>query len=133
MTPLERLHAMKMPFAELKGVQFVAAEPDRVVAKMMIRPGLCTFGHIAHGGAIMAFADSVGAAATVINLPADAKGTTTLESKTNFIGGAKEGATVIATATPIHRGRRTQVWQTRLETEDGKLVALVTQTQMVLV
>ncbi|WFU44789.1 PaaI family thioesterase [Bradyrhizobium sp. CB82] len=133
MTPLERLHAMKMPFAELKGVQFVAAEPDRVVAKMTVRPDLCTLGHIAHGGAIMAFADSVGAAATVINLPADAKGTTTLESKTNFIGGAKEGATVIATATPIHRGRRTQVWQTRLETEDGKLVALVTQTQMILV
>ncbi|MGY8676933.1 PaaI family thioesterase [Bradyrhizobium sp. UFLA05-153] len=133
MTPLERLHAMKMPFAELKGVQFVAAEPDCVVARMTIRPDLCTLGHIAHGGAIMALADSVGAAATVINLPADAKGTTTLESKTNFIGGAMEGTTVIATATPIHRGRRTQVWQTRLETEDGKLVALVTQTQMVLV
>ncbi|MCP3466184.1 MULTISPECIES: PaaI family thioesterase [unclassified Bradyrhizobium] len=133
MTPLERLHAMKMPFAELKGVEFVAAEPDRVVARMTVRPDLCTLGHIAHGGAIMALADSVGAAATVINLPADAKGTTTLESKTNFIGGAMEGATVVATATPIHRGRRTQVWQTRLETEDGKLVALVTQTQMVLV
>ena len=73
-----------------------------------------------------------GAAATVINLPEDAKGTTTIESKTNFIGSAKEGSTVIATATPVHRGRRTQVWQTRLETEDGKLVALVTQTQMVL-
>ena len=68
----------------------------------------------------MAFADSVGAAATVINLPEDAKGTTTIESKTNFIGGAKEGTTVIATATPVHRGRRTQVWQTRLETEDGR-------------
>jgi uncharacterized protein (TIGR00369 family) len=133
MTPLERLHAMKMPFAELKGVQFVEAEKDRVVARMTIRADLCTLGHIAHGGAIMAFADSVGAAATLINLPEDAKGTTTLESKTNFIGGAKEGSTVIATATPIHRGRRTQVWQTRLETEDGKLVALVTQTQMVLV
>jgi uncharacterized protein (TIGR00369 family) len=132
MTPLEKLHAMKMPFAELKGVQFVEAEKDRVVAKMTIRPDLCTLGNIAHGGAIMALADSVGAAATVINLPEDAKGTTTLESKTNFIGGAREGTTVIATATPIHRGRRTQVWQTRLETEDGKLVALVTQTQMVL-
>ena len=71
-------------------------------------------------------------AATVINPPADAKGTTTIESKTNFIGGAKEGSTVIATATPVHRGRRTHVWQTRLETEDGKLVAIVTQTQMVL-
>ena len=69
---------------------------------------------------------------TIINLPEDAKGTTTLESKTNFIGGAKEGMIVIATATPVHRGRRTQVWQTRLETEEGRLIALVTQTQMVL-
>jgi len=121
-----------MPFAELKGVAFTEAGKDRVVARMLVRPDLCTLGHIIHGGAIMAFADSVGAAATVINLPDDAKGTTTIESKTNFIGGAKEGSTVIATATPVHRGRRTQVWQTRLETEDGKLVAVVTQTQMVL-
>ena len=132
MSLLEKIQGMKMPFAELKGVTFVAAEKDRVVAKMVVRPDLCTTHHTIHGGAIMAFADSVGAAATVINLPEDAKGTTTLESKTNFIGGAKEGTTVIATATPVHRGRRTQVWQTRLETEDGKLVALVTQTQMVL-
>jgi 1,4-dihydroxy-2-naphthoyl-CoA hydrolase len=113
-------------------VTFVEAEKDRVVARMQVRPDLCTLYHVLHGGAIMAFADSVGAAATIINLPEDAKGTTTLESKTNFISGVKEGATVIATATPIHRGRRTQVWQTRLETEDAKLVAVVTQTQMVL-
>jgi 1,4-dihydroxy-2-naphthoyl-CoA hydrolase len=133
MTPLEKLKAMKMPFAELKGVEFVEAGKDRVVARMMVRPDLCTLHHTIHGGAVMALADSVGAAATVINLPEDAKGTTTLESKTNFIGGAKEGTTVVATATPIHRGRRTQVWTTRLETEDGKLVAVVTQTQLVLV
>jgi uncharacterized protein (TIGR00369 family) len=132
MTPLEKIQSMKMPFAELKGVTFTEADKDRVVAKMLVRPELCTLHHTIHGGAIMAFADSVGAAATVINLPEDAKGTTTIESKTNFIGGAKEGTTVIATATPVHRGRRTQVWQTRLETEDGKLVAVVTQTQMVL-
>jgi 1,4-dihydroxy-2-naphthoyl-CoA hydrolase len=132
MTPLEKINAMQMPFATLKGVTFIEAEPDRVVARMLVRPDLCTAGQTIHGGAIMAFADSVGAAATVINLPADAKGTTTLESKTNFIRGAGEGTTLIATATPIHRGRRTQVWQTRLETEDGKLVAVVTQTQMVL-
>jgi 1,4-dihydroxy-2-naphthoyl-CoA hydrolase len=103
-----------------------------VVARMLVRADLCTLRHTIHGGAVMAFADSVGAAATVINLPEDAKGTTTIESKTNFIGGAKEGTTVTATATPVHRGRRTQVWQTRLETEEGKLVAIVTQTQMVL-
>ena len=132
MSLLEKIQGMKMPFAELKGVTFVEADKDRVVAKMVVRPDLCTLHHTIHGGAIMALADSVGAAATIINLPEDAKGTTTLESKTNFIGGAKEGSTMVATATPVHRGRRTQVWQTRLETEDGKLVAVVTQTQMVL-
>jgi 1,4-dihydroxy-2-naphthoyl-CoA hydrolase len=133
MTPLEKVKSMKMPFAELKGVTFTEAERDRVVARMLVRPDLCTLNHTIHGGAIMAFADSVGAAATVINLPDDAKGTTTLESKTNFIGGAKEGTTITATATPIHRGRRTQVWQTRVESEEGKLIALVIQTQMVLI
>lgn len=132
MTPLERIQSMKMPFAELKGVTFVEADKDHVVAKMLVRPDLCTLFQTVHGGALMAFADSVGAAATVINLPEDAKGTTTLESKTNFISGVKEGAIVVATATPVHRGRRTQVWTTRLETEDGRLVAIVTQTQMVL-
>jgi 1,4-dihydroxy-2-naphthoyl-CoA hydrolase len=132
MTPLEKIRSMKIPFAELKGVTFVEADKDRVIAKMLVRPDLCTLNHGIHGGAVMAFADSVGAAATLINLPEDAKGTTTIESKTNFIGGAKVGTTVIATATPIHRGRRTQVWQTRLETGEGKLVAIVTQTQMVL-
>jgi len=132
MTPLEKIQSMKIPFAELKGITFIEADKDRVVARMLVRPDLCTVSHSIHGGAVMAFADSVGAAATVINLPEDAKGTTTIESKTNFISGAKEGTTVVATATPIHRGRRTQVWQTRLETEEGKLVAIVTQTQMVL-
>ena len=132
MTPLEKIQSMKMPFAELKGVTFTEADRDRVVARMQVRPDLCTLNHVIHGGALMAFADSVGAAATIINLPDDAKGTTTLESKTNFIGAAREGTTLIATATPVHRGRRTQVWQTRLESEDGKLIALVTQTQMVL-
>src|ERR1700739_5177714 len=120
MTPREKVNAMKMPFAELKGVTFTEAERDRVVARMLVRPDLCTLGHIIHGGAIMALADSVGAAATVINLPEDAKGTTTIESKTNFIGGAKEGTSVIATATPGHRGRRTQVWQNRLGTQGGE-------------
>jgi len=133
MTPLERINALKMPFAELKGVTFTEAEADRVVARMVVRPDLCTLHHTVHGGALMALADSVGAAATVINLPEDAKGTTTIESKTNFIGGAKDGTTLVAIATPVHRGRRTQVWQTRVETEDGKLVAIVTQTQLILV
>src|SRR5260221_4387504 len=128
MTPLEKIHSMKMPFAELKGVTFTEAERDRVVARMLVRPDLCTLGNIIHGGAIMALADTVGAAATVINLPEGA-GTTTIESKTNFLGPAQAGMTVKATATPIHRGRRTQVWQTRLETDAGRPVAVVNQTQ----
>jgi 1,4-dihydroxy-2-naphthoyl-CoA hydrolase len=132
MTPLEKIQSMKMPLAELKGVTFVEAEKDRVVARMLVRPDLCTLHHTVLGGGVLDFGVGGGAPATVINLPEDAKGTTTIESKTNFIGGAREGTTVIATATPVHRGRRTQVWQTRLETEDGKLVAIVTQTQMVL-
>ena len=132
MTPLEKVNSMKMPFAELKGVTFTEAEKDRVVAKMLVRPDLCTLHHSIHGGAVMAFADSVGAAATVINLPEDAKGTTTIESKTNFIGAAKEGTTVTGESTPIHIGKRTSVWQTRITREDGKLVAIVTQTQMIL-
>ncbi|AVT77140.1 phenylacetic acid degradation protein [Rhodopseudomonas palustris] len=132
MTPLEKINSIPLPFAALMGLRFTEAEPDRVVATLLVRDDLCTVGASIHGGAVMALADSVGAAATVINLPTDAKGTTTLESKTNFIGPAKAGSTVVATATPVHRGRRTQVWQTRIETEDGKLVAVVTQTQMVL-
>jgi 1,4-dihydroxy-2-naphthoyl-CoA hydrolase len=132
MTPLERIRSFPLPFAELMGISFVEADKERVVATLTVRDDLCTVGHSIHGGALMAFADSVGAAATVINLPSDAKGTTTIESKTNFVTGASAGTTITATATPIHRGRRTQVWQTRIESADGKLIALVTQTQMVL-
>jgi len=80
----------------------------------------------------MAFIDTVGAMATAINLPPEAKGTTTIESKTNFIAGVPVGSTLIATSTPVHRGRRTQVWQTRVELEGGRLVATAMQTQMVL-
>ncbi|MDO8978668.1 MAG: PaaI family thioesterase [Afipia sp.] len=132
MTLLEMIQSRPMPFAALMGVTFTQAEKDKVVATMVVREDLCTLGHSIHGGAVMAFADSVGAAATIINLPPDAKGTTTIESKTNFTGAAKAGATVTATATPIHLGRRTHVWQTRIETGEGKLVAVVTQTQMIL-
>src|SRR5712675_906889 len=93
MTPLEKVNSMRMPFAELKGVIFTEAERDRVVARMQVRPDLCTLNHTIHGGAVMALADSVGAAATIINLPVFSNGTATTESKTNFIGAAREGAT----------------------------------------
>lgn len=129
---LEMIQSRPMPLAQLMGITFTHAAKDKVVASMAVREDLCTLGNTIHGGAVMALADSVGAAATAINLPAEAMGTTTIESKTNFVGGAKAGSTVTATATPVHLGRRTQVWQTRIETTEGKLVALVTQTQMVL-
>jgi 1,4-dihydroxy-2-naphthoyl-CoA hydrolase len=132
MSPLEKINAQRMPFAELLGIIFLSADPDHVVAKMPVREDLCTVGNAAHGGAIMALADTVGAAATLINLPEDARGTATIESKTNFISPAPAGTAVVATASAIHRGRRTQVWTTRLETDAGRLVAVVTQTQMVL-
>jgi len=119
------------PFPTLMGVEIVSAEPTRVVARLVVRPDLCTSGHILHGGAVMAFADTLGAVGAVLNLPAGA-GTTTVESKTNFFASAKEGETVTAETTPLHVGRRTSVWQTRLSRSDGKLVALVTQTQLVL-
>jgi 1,4-dihydroxy-2-naphthoyl-CoA hydrolase len=131
MTDLERLQASPMPFAALMDIRFVEADKDRVVASMVVRADLCTAGDIVHGGALMAFADTLGAAATALNLPTGA-GTTTLESKTNFLSAGRVGATLVATTTPIHRGRRTQVWQTRIETDEGRLVALVSQTQMVL-
>src|ERR1700676_4042685 len=117
MSPLDRIAAYPLPFAELLGIAFVSAEPDEIEARMVVRPDLCTLGGFAHGGAIMSFADTLGGAASMVNLPADAKGTTTLESKTNFIGGAPVGSTLIGRCSVVHRGRRTQVWQTRVETE----------------
>jgi uncharacterized protein (TIGR00369 family) len=98
---------------------------------MDVRPELCTSPAVLHGGAIMAFADTLGALGTIANLP-DGAGTTTIESKTNFIGPAPAGTTVTGTAIPVHRGRQTQVWQTRVTTAEGRLVAIVTQTQLVL-
>ena len=115
---------------DLLGVTLVEVTPDRVRATLTVRPDLCTTGGILHGGSIMAFADTLGAVGTIVNLPPGAS-TATIESKTNFIGGAAAGTTVTGEATPVHRGRTTQVWQTRVTTAEGKLVALVTQTQIV--
>ena len=120
-----------VPFARLLGIELVSLEADRVVAEMTVREDLCTTGHIPHGGAVMAFADSLGGIAAFLNLPEGA-GTTTVESKTNFLRAAPLGVRITGEATPVHRGKRTMVWQTRITTPDGKLVALVTQTQLVL-
>lgn len=121
-----------IPFANTMGVEIVEATPDRVVARLVVRPDLCTGGGILHGGAIMALADTVGAVGAFLSLPPGATGTTTIESKTNFLGSAKAGTTVTAEATPAHKGKSTSVWQTQIARDDGKAVALVTQTQMVL-
>jgi 1,4-dihydroxy-2-naphthoyl-CoA hydrolase len=128
---LAQLNEKMLPFSRLLGIEFTAAEKDRVAARMMVREDLCTAHSMVHGGAIMAFADTLGASGTILNLPAGAW-TTTIESKTNFVAPAPVGQPVIGETTPVHRGRRTQVWQTRITTEEGKLVAVVTQTQMVL-
>ncbi len=115
---------------ELLGMQLEEVTPDRVRATLAVRPELCTGGSVLHGGSIMAFADTLGAIGTIINMPKGAS-TATIESKTNFIGAAPEGSVVTGEATPVHKGRTTQVWQTRITGADGKLVALVTQTQIV--
>jgi uncharacterized protein (TIGR00369 family) len=120
------------PFPRLMGVEVVEATKEKVRGRLVVRADLCTAANILHGGAIMAFADTLGAIGAWLNLP-DGALTTTIESKTNFIGAAKEGSTVIAESTPFHIGKRSSVWQTKIMREDGKLVAVVTQTQMVLV
>lgn len=125
-------NSSRIPFADLLGVDIVSATKERIEARMLVRPDMCNPVAVLHGGAIMSFADTLGAVGGWMNLPEGASGTTTLESKTNFIGAAKSGETVIAVCTPIHIGRRTSIWQTKITTEAGKTVALVTQTQMVL-
>jgi 1,4-dihydroxy-2-naphthoyl-CoA hydrolase len=112
------------------GIDFVEVTPDRVLARLKVSDKLMTVGGTIHGGTLMAFADSIGAAGTVANL-AEGQRTATLESKTNFIAGCREG-TVQAEAKPIHKGKRTHVWETRITDESGKLLSITTQTQMIL-
>jgi 1,4-dihydroxy-2-naphthoyl-CoA hydrolase len=131
MDTVEELNAKMMPFARLLGMRITSATPDRLQAELKIREELRTSVDVAHGGCLMAFADTMGGMATFLNLP-DGAATTTLESKTNFLSGAPAGTRITGETTPIHRGRTTMVWQTRITSETGKLVALVTQTQMVL-
>jgi len=128
---VSRLQQELPPLPRWMGVTVTVAEPDRVVAELTVREGLCTAGDIMHGGAIMAFADTVGALGTIVNLR-EGQGTTTVESKTNFFAASPVGVRLVAEATPLHRGRRTQVWETRITNQQGRLVAKVTQTQMVL-
>jgi 1,4-dihydroxy-2-naphthoyl-CoA hydrolase len=130
MSLIDRINANPLPFAQLLGIEFISAEANSLAARMLIRPELCTIGGIAHGGAIMSFADTLAAAAAFISLPAEARGTTTVESKTNFVASAPAGSIVVGRTTLIHRGKKTQIWQTLVATEDEKLVALIVQTQI---
>src|SRR5580692_5043483 len=105
MDMLARIRQEMLPFAELLGIEFVSAAPDKVVAEMIVREDLCTRPAVLHGGAVMGFADTLGATGTILNLPEGA-GTTTIESKTNFLAGAPLGSRLTGEATPVHRGRR---------------------------
>src|SRR5499433_525571 len=120
-----------LPFAKLLGLELVTVTPDRVEAVLQVREDLCTRPAVLHGGAVMALADTLGAIATVANL-AEGATTTTIESKTNFFAAIPVGDTARAECTPLHRGRTTMVWQTRITRGDGKLAAIVTQTQLVM-
>ena len=118
-------------FPGLMGVRLLEVTAQRVVAEMEVRPDLCTAGGILHGGAYMAFADTLGAVGTLVNLSAG-KGTTTTDSSTKFMAGAKLHTRVRGESVALHRGRTTMVWQTSITNDQGKLCAVVTQTQLVL-
>lgn len=131
MDVLADFNADPLPFAKTLGIELIAATPERVVGKMTVGKPLCTRPDVLHGGAIMAFADTLGALGTFANLrPGDR--TVTIESKTNFIAAAPLSTTLIGESTPVHRGRTTMIWQTKITTEQGRLVALTTQTQLVI-
>ncbi|MGX1198202.1 PaaI family thioesterase [Parvibaculum sp. MBR-TMA-1.3b-4.2] len=125
------LQAHPLPFANLLGLELVSAGPDKVVARLKVEKRHCTLPDILHGGAIMTLADTAGAVATVLNLPKGAT-TTTVESKTNFLASVPVGDVATATCEPFHKGGKLMVWQTKVTRGDGRLCAVVTQSQMVL-
>jgi len=132
MHSLESVQDLLQPlFPGLMGVRVTLLEPERVVAELSVRPDLCTAGGILHGGAYMAFADTLGGIGTLVNMP-NGKRTTTTDSSTKFIGAARVNTTVVGECIALHRGRTTMVWQTTIKSAEGKLCAVVTQTQLVL-
>lgn len=128
---LRRFEEQPHPFYTLIGARIVSLSRDRVEAELRITPALSNRSGIAHGGAVVALADHLGGAATIINLPPGAR-TATIESKTNFLASIPTGDTVRAVCTPLHRGRTTMVWEIRILRSDGRLAAVVTQTQIVI-
>jgi 1,4-dihydroxy-2-naphthoyl-CoA hydrolase len=122
---------LQPPFADFMGMKITHLSRDKVTAEMLVRDELENRMGVLHGGALMALADNLGGAATIANLPDGAR-TATIESKTNFFAPIPIGDTAYAECTPLHRGRSTMVWQTRVTRNDGKLCAIVTQTQIVI-
>jgi 1,4-dihydroxy-2-naphthoyl-CoA hydrolase len=127
---LREIADLQPPFAGLLGAKIVEVSRDRVVAELVVREELANRNGGLHGGAVMAVADNLGGTAAFVNLP-DGAGTTTIESKTNFFAAVALGDTIRAECTPLHRGRTTMVWQTRIFRGDGRLAAIVIQTQLV--
>ena len=119
------------PFADFMGMKITEISTDRVTAELLVRDEIENRFGAMHGGAVMALADNLGGTATLANLPDGAR-TATIESKTNFFAPIPLGDTARAECTPLHRGRTTMVWQTRITRNDGRLCALVTQTQIVI-
>ena len=131
-TDITRLQGLLEPlFPGLMGIRLTEVTAEHVRAEMVVRPDLCTTGGILHGGASMAFADTLGAVGTFVNL-SGGKRTTTTDSSTKFIAGARVHTTVTGECVALHRGRTTMVWQTQIRNADGRLCAVVTQTQLVL-
>jgi uncharacterized protein (TIGR00369 family) len=120
------------PFADFMGMKITHISPERVTAELAVTRNLTNRNSVMHGGAVMAFADNLGGTAATANLPAGGGSTATIESKTNFFAGIPEGDVARAECTPLHRGRTTTVWQTRITRGDGKLAAIVTQTQLMM-
>jgi 1,4-dihydroxy-2-naphthoyl-CoA hydrolase len=120
------------PFADFMGMTITHVSPEKVTAELPVTANLTNRNGVLHGGALMAFADNLGGTAATANLPADGGSTATIESKTNFFASIPEGDIAMAECTPLHRGRTTTVWQTKITRGDGKLAAIVTQTQLMM-
>jgi 1,4-dihydroxy-2-naphthoyl-CoA hydrolase len=129
---VDAIQAMLDPLLPgMLGIRFLSADADRVVAEIEAKPQLCTTGGFLHGGAFMAFADTLGAVGTFMSL-AEGQRTTTTDSSTKFMAAAPQGSVLTGEAVALHRGRTTHVWQTSIRRADGKLCAVVTQTQLIL-
>ena len=123
--------AIESIFPAVLGIELIETSTERIVGRLLVRSELCNLAHALHGGAFMTFADTLGGLGAFVNLPPGAR-TTTVESKTNFLRAASEGSVLVGESRPLHRGRTTMVWETRMSSEGGALCAVVTQTQLVI-